>query len=265
MFADEIRRAVEAAPRVKLPEVAALLWRAYGAGQVSEAEAEVLSVLIDSRKASGMTFAAERSANDSGPAAGPPGSPRTGVGSRPRTDASMERRRRWAASGRLPPAIAARFTLAEQAVLSLVAAETARRGDCRLAVGHLAALVGVAETTVRNAVREARKLGLVTVEERRATGWRNDTNIVRIVSAEWTAWLRLARRGGFPGRQNSLRPTSAKGGGCKSANPTPTEGSHPVRIGASVPVAGLPEGSGRPQRKGIPGIGAGGRMGRAMP
>lgn len=29
MFADEIRRAVEAAPRVKLPEVAAVLWRAF--------------------------------------------------------------------------------------------------------------------------------------------------------------------------------------------------------------------------------------------
>ena len=40
MFADEIRRAAEAAPRCKLPDVAALLWRAFGAGQVTEAEAE---------------------------------------------------------------------------------------------------------------------------------------------------------------------------------------------------------------------------------
>ena len=252
MFADEIRRAAEAAPRVKLPDVAALLWRAYGAGQVSEAEAEALSVLIDSRKQSTVTNALEPSANESGAPADRRGSPRRALaGSRPRTDVSMERRRRWAASGRLPPAIAARFTLAEQAVLSLVAAETARRGDCRLAVGHLAALVGVAETTVRNAIREARKLGLVTVEERRATGWRNDTNVVRIVSAEWTAWLRLARRGGFPGRQDGLRSTLAKGGGCKSADPTPTEGSHPVRIGARGPGAGLPGGRGRPQRRGV--------------
>ncbi len=106
----------------------------------------------------------------------------------------MERRRRWAASGRLPPGLAARFTLAEQAVLALVAAETVRRGDCRLAIGHLAAIVGVAETTVRNAVREACRLGLVTVEERRITGFRNDTNIVRIVAPEWNAWLRLARK-----------------------------------------------------------------------
>ena len=261
MFADEIRRAAEAAPRVKLPEVGALLWRAYSDGQVTEAEAEALSGLIEARR--------EVPAPDTGNPVTDKnrlGSPRKALaGSRPRTDASMERRRRWAASGRLPPALAARFTLAEQAVLSIVAAETARRGDCRLAVGHLAALVGVAETTVRNAIREARKLGLITVEERRATGWRNDTNVVRIVSAEWTAWLRLARRGGFPGRQDSLRPTPAKGGGCKLADPTPTEGSHPVKIGISGSVAGLPGGSSRPQRQGLPRIGAGGRMGRAMP
>ena len=251
MFANEIRRAAEAAPRVKLPEVAALLWRAYGDGQVTEAEAEALSVLIDSRKQSAATNAQEPSANAAGTLDKPLGSPRRALaGSKPRTDASMERRRRWAASGRLPPAIAARFTLAEQAVLSRVAAETARRGDCRLAVGHLAALVGVAETTVRNAVREARKLGLVTVEERRATGWRNDTNIVRIVSAEWTAWLRLARRGGFPGRHDSLRPTLVKGGGCKSADPTPTEGSNPVNPAGSAASQRLPRGSGRPERRG---------------
>ena len=92
MFADEIRRAAEAAPRVKLPEVAALLWRAYGAGQVTEAEAETLSGLIEARTIAPVA----------------PVKVRERVGSRPRSDASHERRRRWAASGRLPPAIAAR-------------------------------------------------------------------------------------------------------------------------------------------------------------
>lgn len=40
MFVDEIRRAIEASPRMKLPEVAALLWRAFGVGQITEAQAE---------------------------------------------------------------------------------------------------------------------------------------------------------------------------------------------------------------------------------
>lgn len=179
MFADEIRRAVEASPRVRLPDVAALLWRAFGEGQVSEAEAEEISALIDARKAV--------------PATVPPAARR--VGSRPRTDASMERRRRWASSGRLPPQLAARFTLAEHAVLAVVAAEATKRGDLRLCHEAVAAIAGVSRSTVRATLRRAKDLGLVEIEERRLTPWRSLPSIVRIVSAAWKAWNRLARRG----------------------------------------------------------------------
>ena len=196
MFADEIRRAAEAAPRVKLPEVAALLWRAFGAGQVTEAEAEELSNLIETRKAAPVAPAASRRR----------------MGSRPRTDASMERRRRWAASGRLPPAIAARFTLAEAAVLAVVSSEVVRRGDCRLCIDHIAAIAGVARSTVKNALRQARTLGLLTIEERAQTAWRNLSNVVRVVSKEWIGWMRLARR------------PVLQGGGVKSVTSTNTEG-----------------------------------------
>ena len=232
MFADEIRRAIEAASRIALPQVTAQLWRAFGDGHITEAEAERLSAQIEARtlmrKAARVGQPTSSAEPQPAEAADTPqaltGGTRRSVGSRPRTDASMERRRRWAASGRLPPGLAARFTLAEQAVLALVAAEIVRRKDCRLSVGHLAAIVGVAETTVRNAVREAVKLGLITVEERRLTGFRNDTNIVRIVSPEWQAWLRLARKPpvgqfGF----GDTRRASAEGGGCKSMQRTPTE------------------------------------------
>ncbi|MCJ2042892.1 helix-turn-helix domain-containing protein [Methylobacterium sp. J-059] len=249
MFADELRRAIKAAPRITLPAVAALMWKAYGAGQVSEAEAETLSGLIEARQADVGTHAPK-----------PLGAPRSRMGARPRTDASMARRRRWAASGRLPPSLAARFTLAEQAVLSLVAAETARRGDCRLAVGHLAAIVGVAETTVRNAIREARKLGLVTVEERRVTGFRNDTNVVRIVSVEWTAWLRLARKGPVL----DLHPSPAEGGGCKSAKRTPTDVPYPVKSGVWNPRKGCRQAAGDPSGKARSGVREQGRTSRAM-
>ena len=85
--------------------------------------------------------------------------PRRPVGTRPRTSASMDRRRRWAASGRLPPQIAARFTLAEQAVLAVVAAEAAKRGACTLTLDHIAAWAGVCRSTVKNALREARQHG----------------------------------------------------------------------------------------------------------
>ena len=96
MFAEQLRQAVMASPRVELPKVSALLWKAYAAGQVTEAQASELSELIEARKVI--------------PASSKPVQRR--VGSRPRTDASMERRRSWAASGRMPPKLAARFTLA---------------------------------------------------------------------------------------------------------------------------------------------------------
>src|SRR4051812_45012193 len=192
MFANQLRAAITAAPRVELAKVASLLWRAYAAGQVTEAEASALSEAIEARRVI--------------PALQKPLQRR--LGSRPRSPASMERRRRWAASGALPPALAARFTLAETAVLAVIAAEVLRHCACTLTIGHVAALAGVSETTVRNALRAARGLGLLTIEERRVSAWRNAPNVVRIVSREWQGWLRLR---------------APRAGGCKLVNPTPTE------------------------------------------
>ena len=47
----------------------------------------------------------------------------------------------------------------------------------------------------KNAIREAARLGLLTVEERRREGRRNLPNVVRIVSKEWTIWLAQGRAG----------------------------------------------------------------------
>ena len=239
MFADELRRAIEAADRITMPSVTALLWRAFGEGRVSEAEAEALSGLIETRTdapatrrlaAAGLASSSPdrgRTIHDTAPIHDSAGSAKRSVGSRPRTDASMERRRRWAASGRLPPGLAARFTLAEQAVLALVAAETAQRKDCRLSIENMAAVAGVCRSTVKNAIREARQLGLLTVEERQITGFRNDTNVLRIISPEWLAWIRLARKGDAarptPAQGKGRHGLTSQGGGVKSVTSTPTE------------------------------------------
>jgi hypothetical protein len=103
----------------------------------------------------------------------------------------MERRRSWAATGRLPPALAARFTLAEQSVLAVVAVEVAKKGQCTLTISHLAALAGVSETTVRNALRAAEALELIDIDRRRRTAWVGYPNTLKIVSKEWASWLRL--------------------------------------------------------------------------
>jgi len=49
-YADASRRQAEDAPRAALPVVTAALWRAFGDGHVSEAEAEALSALIEVRR-----------------------------------------------------------------------------------------------------------------------------------------------------------------------------------------------------------------------
>lgn len=186
MFGDQLRAAIAAAPRAALPAVTQALWRAVAESQISEEEAETLAAEIDARRVVPAAPADRRG------------------GSRPRSSASLERRRRWAASGKLPVGIAARFTQAEVAALAVVAAEVAVRGDCRLPIGAIAGKAGISETSVRNAIREARRLGLVHVEERRLDRWRSDTNVLRVISAEWSAWI---ARGG-------------RGGGCKSVQPS---------------------------------------------
>jgi hypothetical protein len=98
------------------------------------------------------------------------------------------------------------MTPAEVAVLAVIAVQVAKHGACTLTVGHIAALAGVCNQTVRNAMREAGGLGFIRVEERRLTAWRNAPNRVTILSPEWLSWLRL-------------RP---KGGGSKSFDPTAT-------------------------------------------
>src|SRR3954468_22543143 len=190
MFFNSIREAVEACPRAELPAVSGLLWKAYAAGQVTEDQASELSEMIEAKRAIPV----------------PPPRPRLRVGSRPRSPAHMERRRRWAASGCLPPALAARFTLAEQSALAVIAAENRKRGDCRLTIGELADVAGVSPTSVKNALRAARALGLISVEERRLTAFRNAPNIVRIVDPSWRAWLRL----GGGGKSAPRSPTAYK-------------------------------------------------------
>lgn len=201
-----LRLAIETTERHRLSEVAGLVWRALSEGAVTEAEAESLSLMIEARKAprtqdalQGMRGAVQT------------GNRRERRGSRPPTGESMIRRRRWAASGRLPPQIACQFTQGEVAVLAVLAYQVATGGDCRLALDHIAAIAGVSRTTVRNAMRHARLAGLITVEERRLSRWRNAPNIVRIISTQWIAWMRLARRSdGQKGGRNSVTGTTTQ-------------------------------------------------------
>ncbi|MCJ2059185.1 hypothetical protein MKL09_21920 [Methylobacterium sp. J-048] len=200
----QLRAAVEAAAPNKLATVMSAIAQAYGAGGLTDDEYEQLDGLlaVHRRVAQAVPTRAQPLAlvvAQAVSAAAPP--PRregtaparahSRIGSRPRTPESKARRRHWAAAGFLPPKLAASFTQGEQAVLAVVGKEIATKGRCTLAVGHIAALAGVSTTTVRRAMRQAALVGLVAIETRRVTGFRNDTNRITIASSEWASWLRL--------------------------------------------------------------------------
>ena len=80
---------------------------------------------------------------------------------------SIERRRMLAASGPMPPALAAKFTVSEQAVLKIVGDEHRHHGFCERSV-------------------PAERLGLVHVEYRPLAPCRHDTNMVTAIDAAWS-------------------------------------------------------------------------------
>ena len=178
MFVEEIRRAVEACQRGRLPELSAAVWKGFAAGAVSEDEAQGLAELIEARKVVPRASA----------------KPAKRVGSRPRSSASLERRRAWTGSGGMPPAIAARFTMGEAAAIGVIMAEIAKHGRCELYIGAIAAKAGVCATIVKRALRQAKTLGLLHVEARRVARDRNLPNIVTIISRELVLWMRTRAR-----------------------------------------------------------------------
>src|SRR3954465_11749291 len=130
----------------------------------------------------------------------------------PKRPVAIARRRHLAASGPMPPALACKFTVSELAVLRIIGDEVRQHGQCRRCVDEIAARAGVCRRMVQNAIREAARLGLLTVEERRREGRRNLPNVVRIIAKEWTSWL---ARGG-----RLSRPSAAALIGCKKLRPT---------------------------------------------
>jgi hypothetical protein len=108
---------------------------------------------------------------------------------------SRQRARMLAGSSSMPPQVRAAYTECERAALTIVAREVKHHGVCDLAVGQIAAEAGVCVRTVQNAVAEAVRQGHICREERERKGRKNLTNILRIVSREWLAWIKRGLTG----------------------------------------------------------------------
>lgn len=190
MFAHQLRAAVEAAPRTGLVELSAALWKGFAAGALSEAEAEELSGLIEARRR------VPKSGEPPLPGSGERGAkakfslyPARRPQRPPARSVAIERRRRLAASGPMPPALACRFTTGELAVLRIVADEFRDRGSCTLCLDAIAARAGVSRSLAKAAIKQARRLGMVEVIERRRVGAKSLPNVVTVVDREWLAWI----------------------------------------------------------------------------
>ena len=188
MLAEQFHEAARAARNsAGLDQVARLLWRAHAEGHVSDADAEAVSEALQARRAAfsrpGTPLALAM-----------PASARRKPSQRtPDRQASLERRRRQASSGAMPPQIASLFTMGEAAALSVIAAEIRERGVCTLCIDAIAALAGVSRTTAQNALRAAERFGLILRKERRRAGQRSLTNVLAIVSREWRTWIAMRR------------------------------------------------------------------------
>jgi hypothetical protein len=206
MWINQLEDTIESVSQRELDGLVSKIWGAVGAGTLSEQDAQRLALRARERQ-----LAHQRARRPEG---------RIGrysifpVRRYQRTrdrNASLTRRRQHAFSGPLPPHLAAEFTAGELAVLAIITAEASANGQCVKSLAEIAARAGVCRTTAQNAIRQAKRLDLLTVQERRREGQRNDYNIILIKSREWFLWIKKGRAGGFKkfaptvtNRKNSL-------------------------------------------------------------
>src|SRR4051794_8373797 len=209
-FCDQMAAAIDGARTLtRLDHLSRSIWQGFAAGAVGDDDAQALAERLHARrnvlrgdlKPVGLFNPDNRRIF-----------PPRRLQRAPKRPVAIARRRHLAASGPMPPSLACKFTVSELAVLRIIGDEVRQHGQCDRSIDELAARAGVCRRMVQNAVREAARLGLLTVEERRREGRRNLPNMVRIVSKEWTTWL---ARGG-----RSSRPNAEPLIGCKKMHPT---------------------------------------------
>ena len=202
MTVEKLAEVIGRAHGASLDAVTRALWAAVSAGECCDEDATRLSEAIQERRTLGRTAQAV-----AGRGFLPAGTTTPRKHQRPPERClAIERRRRLAASGPMPPALAARFTTGELAVLRIVADEHQARQVCALCLDAIAARAGVSRTLAKGAIRQACRLGMLEVRERRRTGAKSLPNMVRVFDREWLAWM---KRGAAPRHPGVLKAEEA--------------------------------------------------------
>jgi hypothetical protein len=206
MFSDQIASAITTARGGRaLDDVSRAIWAGLAQGSIDDDTAQAFAEQLHARRmAENASRASPAAAGGFGgrPSIFPPRRHQ-----RPRLRAvSIERRRRLASSGPLPPSIACKFTVSELACLRIVGDEWRTHGACRITLGEIAARAGCCRRLAQNTMRRAARMGLLAIEERRLKGRPNLPNVVIVCCREWSAWL--LRGPGIAGKKGA--PTDTK-------------------------------------------------------
>lgn len=202
MLADHITVALQVARgRTMLDEIGRTIWGGMAEGMLSEEEAQRFADQLEAlRRGEGISIpASEPERRLSRHSIFPPRRKQTP----PDRRSSLARRRRLASSGPVPPSLAAHFTTGELAVLRIIGDEWREKGACLKTLAEIAARAGVSRTTTQNAIRQARAMGMLKVEERPVRGAKNLPNKITVICDAWKTWL---KRGPKPDRVQKSRP-----------------------------------------------------------
>jgi hypothetical protein len=102
---------------------------------------------------------------------------------------SLDRRRTLAATWALPPSMACKLTVSEQAYARLLVNDHHAQGFSAMSHDEAAARVGCSRETIKRASHALRRLGWIELTHRPVRGRKHQTNIVRITSPEWRQWV----------------------------------------------------------------------------
>jgi hypothetical protein len=93
-----------------------------------------------------------------------------------------------------PSDLFAPYTEGETAVLRVILSEVARHGYCDRDLNTIATKAGVCRTLVQRAIYWACELHDLTSTPRPVPGQKSKTNLIRVISPEWLAWIKRESR-----------------------------------------------------------------------